>query len=108
MDKIKNWLWRLWLKIGEMLNSEYAQDLIILAVDRLITKDVKEELVSAIIIVSSMDKSGAEKKALVVKHIRKMEGSIRKNLEGVSREALSMAINLLVEYLQSRKEIPHK
>jgi hypothetical protein len=91
---------RLWIRLKLVMGIQNTSELLYLLLAKLLTPDTQSLLVELIKEAARLDVSSAEKKKYVLSKFGELRSELRE-------DTLSMAINLLVEYMQARGELKH-
>jgi hypothetical protein len=95
-----------WLK--GLLNVQSDSDLLWLLINKLITPEMQALLIELIREASRMNISSAEKKRYVMNRLDILQNQLQTNIYTLKEETISMAVNMLVEYLQLHGELKRK
>ena len=109
MEVIKYYLMVIWVWLKGLLNVQNDSDLLWLLINKLITPDVQALLTELIKKASRIDMSPMEKKRYVMQRLDTLQSQLQTNIYLMRVETLSMAMNIMVEYLQLHGELsrPH-
>lgn len=112
MQTVKYYLKVIWVWLKGVLNAQNDSDLLWLLINKLITPDVQALLIELIREAARMDMSSSEKKRYVLTRLEALQTQLQTQLQTniylIRPEIISMAVNMLVEYLQLHGELrPH-
>lgn len=109
MQTVKYYSKVIWVWLKGLLNVQNDSDLLWLLINKLVTPDVQALLIELIKEAARMDMSPAEKKRYVLTRLDVLQTQLQTNIYLMSAGSISMAVNMLVEYLQLHGELsrPH-
>ena len=107
MQTVKYYSKVIWVWLKGLLNVQNDSDLLWLLINKLVTPDVQALLIELIKEAARMDMSPAEKKRYVLTRLDVLQTQLQTNIYLMSAGSISMAVNMLVEYLQLHGEIKH-
>ena len=111
MQTVKYYLKVIWVWLKGVLNAQNDSDLLWLLINKLITPDAQALLIELIREAARMDMSSSEKKRYVLTRLEALQTQLQTQLQTniylIRPEIISMAVNMLVEYLQLRGELRH-
>ena len=108
MQNIRYYLLVIWVWLKGLLNVQSDSDLLWLLINKLITPEMQALLIELIREASRMNISSAEKKRYVVNRLDILQNQLQTNIYTLKEETISMAVNMLVEYLQLHGELKRK
>lgn len=107
MKAVKYYLMVIWMWLKGLLNVQNDSDLLWLLINKLVTPDVQALLIELIKEASRIDMSPMERKRYVMQRLDTLQTQLQNNIYLMKVETLSMAVNILVEYLQLHGELKH-
>lgn len=93
-------LLRLWAAFKLFWGMESTVDLLNLAIKKLVTPDIQAQLTALILEMADLNLTGSEKKVKVIERFEQMKASVLGNFQNLKTEAISTAIDLIVNYLR--------